>query len=326
MMTKAIISGDITKVNEFISSGMDMNSWVPCMYYKPLDIAVHIRHVEICRVLISLGVEKNSRLLYHLFNNDRHRSDCLNGRSETYGTLCLEYCSKMSDYSIPLYNPPEDARIEVLKLLFSNDAFRAESINAINECDILLTSTRQCLIQETKLLLEAGANPNLQEKYAGNTPLHIAADKGNFELCKMLLEFNANPNVQDERFGCTPLHLAVSKGKFKICRMLLDYGADMHVKTTSHQTTPIDICRYKQIRDYMIQLQTMRSEMKRAHPDEDDDNSNDDDNQDDDGEEELNSDVRSGMKRAHPDEDDDNSNDDDNKDDDGVEEIKKRIE
>ena len=270
----AIISGDSAKVNEYISSGMDMNF---CLYgyITPLELAAHIQHVEICQMLISQGVKLNFHILKEFLMNNAHQTHCLKGRSrESRHSLCLNFW--LSDYSFPLYNPPKDARCKILKLLLTNASFCAENINRresnrymfIHE-SLLQVSTDHLLIQETKLLLEAGANPNLE----------------------------------DSRIGVTPLHIAVRKGNFELCKMLLDYGADMDIDTAINKKTPFDLCTNKQIKDYMIQLKTFRSEMRRAHPDEDDDNCNDDDNQDDDGEEELNSVVRSGVKRAHPDED-----------------------
>lgn len=59
------------------------------------------------------------------------------------------------------------------------------------------------------LLLEYGANPNMQD-YNGNTPLHLAACTHHIRVITLLLRFGANVTTTDS-FGKTPLHLALSR-------------------------------------------------------------------------------------------------------------------
>ncbi|MEC5030653.1 MAG: ankyrin repeat domain-containing protein [Oscillatoria sp. PMC 1051.18] len=51
--------------------------------------------------------------------------------------------------------------------------------------------------QIVKLLLEAGANPNLSEKDTGGTPLIYAAITGSLEIINLLLKFGADRNIRD---------------------------------------------------------------------------------------------------------------------------------
>ena len=44
------------------------------------------------------------------------------------------------------------------------------------------------------LLLENGANPNIQQEF-GETPMHIAASKGDYKVLKLLLLFHADPMI-----------------------------------------------------------------------------------------------------------------------------------
>ena len=46
-----------------------------------------------------------------------------------------------------------------------------------------------------------------------NTPLHIAARRGDIRVLMTLLKNGANPNIADSR-GQTPLHYAIRYGKF----------------------------------------------------------------------------------------------------------------
>ena len=66
----------------------------------------------------------------------------------------------------------------------------------------------------------AGANVNAASK-SGQTPLHLAAERGSHELCSILIESGgANPNLQDLD-GNTPLHLAVRSRQVYTIRRLI---------------------------------------------------------------------------------------------------------
>ena len=58
----------------------------------------------------------------------------------------------------------------------------------------------------------------------GNTPLHIAAERGHILITKLLLKYNASACCQNLK-GQTPLHLA-AKGYTNICQLLLKAGGD----------------------------------------------------------------------------------------------------
>lgn len=49
-------------------------------------------------------------------------------------------------------------------------------------------------VDASKLLIELGANPNIQNKL-GETPLHKAADSGLGRIAKILLKAKADPNL-----------------------------------------------------------------------------------------------------------------------------------
>jgi ankyrin repeat protein len=69
-------------------------------------------------------------------------------------------------------------------------------------------------------LIEEGANINSTNKYK-NTPLHIAALKGNNELAKILIKKGANYKTQN-KYYFTPLHLAAANGYENIVKLLIN--------------------------------------------------------------------------------------------------------
>ena len=80
-------------------------------------------------------------------------------------------------------------------------------------------------------LLSAKADVNLCTREI-TPPLFNAIFFGNFEFTKLLLENGANANLQDH-CGTTPLHCAVravAGNREQIIKLLLDNGADLKIK------------------------------------------------------------------------------------------------
>ncbi|WP_341812360.1 ankyrin repeat domain-containing protein [Wolbachia endosymbiont (group A) of Conops quadrifasciatus] len=91
-------------------------------------------------------------------------------------------------------------------------------------------------------LLEAGADPNIQDN-KGKTPLHdTALYHCKYEDVDCLLGLHANPNIQD-REGKTPLHYyaayCTSRSR-KIMDLLVKSGADLSIKDNDGKT-PLQI-------------------------------------------------------------------------------------
>ena len=94
----------------------------------------------------------------------------------------------------------------------------------------LSISSHNCFLDGMKLLIERGANINLQDDF-GRTPLHLvcenAANSANdhHDLLDYLLQNGANPCIQDLN-GSTPLHIAASKGCVVCINKLMQHKAE----------------------------------------------------------------------------------------------------
>ncbi|XP_078656243.1 uncharacterized protein LOC144902593 [Branchiostoma floridae x Branchiostoma belcheri] len=64
----------------------------------------------------------------------------------------------------------------------------------------------------------------MKRNVRGETPLHLAAIKGDTETVLLLLKEGADPNVRDNA-GWTPLHEASNHGHTSVAEVLLDHGA-----------------------------------------------------------------------------------------------------
>ncbi|MEZ0226517.1 MAG: ankyrin repeat domain-containing protein [Alphaproteobacteria bacterium] len=78
--------------------------------------------------------------------------------------------------------------------------------------------------------LKAGANPDLKDTQTGFTySLIIAIVHARRDILRLLLKYGANVEVIDETTGDTPLLVAARKGEADIVEALLDKGARMDV-------------------------------------------------------------------------------------------------
>ncbi len=80
-------------------------------------------------------------------------------------------------------------------------------------------TTRQ--LQYLDLFIKYGANLNQQDKQ-GKTPLHLAVQKENIDVCKKLLFNGARPDLKDKK-GETPYSLAQREPKSKIAKFFKYY-------------------------------------------------------------------------------------------------------
>ena len=55
----------------------------------------------------------------------------------------------------------------------------------------------------------------------GDTPLHLAAKSGHFEVCKLIIENTEDINSKND-FGRTPIHEAASCGHFEVSKLIIE--------------------------------------------------------------------------------------------------------
>jgi ankyrin repeat protein len=83
----------------------------------------------------------------------------------------------------------------------------------------LNTNTQADPLTQLRLLLKARAEPNVVD-HRGQTPLHVAASKGNAGAVAALLNGGARPFTQD-MFGSTPLLEACRMGQDSVITLMV---------------------------------------------------------------------------------------------------------
>ncbi|HKO96672.1 MAG TPA: ankyrin repeat domain-containing protein [Pyrinomonadaceae bacterium] len=114
------------------------------------------------------------------------------------------------------------AAILVVRPELEVNAQGSDGLTALSQYVIRNETTR------VQNLLERGANPNLRDG-EDDTPLHLAAQRGNIEIVRLLLAKGADVNAKN-KVGGTPLMWAGVYGHEEVGRALLEKGADPTLK------------------------------------------------------------------------------------------------
>lgn len=89
--------------------------------------------------------------------------------------------------------------------------------------------------ENTRKLIEQGADLEAKDPGTGASVLHYAVMRGNPEILQFLLGRGVDVNSRT-RNGTTPLHTAVLYNRYEVAEMLLNKGADVGAKSTSGAT------------------------------------------------------------------------------------------
>lgn len=83
-----------------------------------------------------------------------------------------------------------------------------------------------------RILLEAGANPNVPDPVLNLTVTHDAAREGFIKTVQVLVDHGADPNLVDG-LGNLPLHLAAREGHLDVVKLLI--GCTANPRATNNE-------------------------------------------------------------------------------------------
>jgi len=86
--------------------------------------------------------------------------------------------------------------------------------------------------------------------------LHFAAWGSLLEMAQLLLECGANPDIQDY-LGRTPLHTAALHGNMDVAVLLVEGGASLAI-IDHEKKTPLDLCKEKSMRAALLAAKARR--------------------------------------------------------------------
>ncbi|MCJ1433382.1 hypothetical protein MMC27_002742 [Xylographa pallens] len=91
------------------------------------------------------------------------------------------------------------------------------------------------------LLLKKGASIDGSTNDMGETSLHVACSNGSLGIAKMILRSKPDTCHITDLFGNTPLHSAAAFGNVEVVKLLLDHGADYNAITKATHETPLHL-------------------------------------------------------------------------------------
>jgi hypothetical protein len=122
--------------------------------------------------------------------------------------------------------------IEMVRVLL--DAGANPNIRDEGKNTALLMLNEECTVEMIKLLLDAGAKVNVKDE-EGMRPLMIAAEFESSEVLQVLLNAGAKVNKRDNE-GRAALMIAVKEGRLESVRALLAAGANVSLKDKTGKT------------------------------------------------------------------------------------------
>ena len=127
--------------------------------------------------------------------------------------------------------------IDSVVLLLRHGA-RASGWGTSNDEDPLWDAVRRNQVEAVRLLLAAGAEPNLKDD-EGYSPLRICVQKGYLEMARLLLLCGATKTIHEAGgggSGMNALGMAAYWLNIDMVRLLLAHGADPHVEDSDGWT------------------------------------------------------------------------------------------
>ena len=151
-----------------------------------------------------------------------------------------------------LYCGSNYGRDEAVKLLLKAGANPNLAIaDGVTPLCIAIQNRRSAIV---RMLLQADADPNVQRKSDGTTPLYVAAENGFTEMVSILLEAKANPNLQVD-YGATALFVAAQNGHTSTVRALLRAKANSNIHKDNGVTPLFMAARYNHFEVAKLLLQ-----------------------------------------------------------------------
>ncbi|TDG36960.1 ankyrin repeat domain-containing protein [Pedobacter changchengzhani] len=209
-LEEQIEAGNIQAVKDILLQNPSLAQQVTSQKISPLLLACYYQKQEIANIVVEF--------IDHLTLFEA----CAVGKFDDATLLIFQHPNQINSFSddgftplgLACYFAHEDlARFLVLKGADVN----VSSKNGFNVFPIH-SAVAANNINITKMLLDAGAYPNVCQK-AGLTPLHTAAQMGNIEIIILLLEHGADVSLRMEG-GKLPADLASEKGFNEIAEIL----------------------------------------------------------------------------------------------------------
>lgn len=196
---EAVRMGNVSRALALLESGADPNIHSP--YDAPLHVAARLGQPELVIALLEAGADIE-----------------LSGYGGAH----------------PLHAATLAGQKKIVSILLDRGA-RVDALDNVGRTPLLtFVSGETADTGSLKLLLAAGADPNLVDAPSHLYALDYAAMLGRLDEIVLLVAAGADVNVKDSLYGKSPLHYAtgcdVLHGGQEVVKFLIDHGADVNAK------------------------------------------------------------------------------------------------
>jgi ankyrin repeat protein len=211
---------NLTKVQELIVSGADINKGRSVGNSTPLFIASSSGYTSIVKTLINAGADVNRGSPTPLY------MACFFGYTEVVKELIdagADLNIPNDDGLTPLFNACYRGHIEIANMLVHAGADINKALNG---------ALNNNYPEVVEMLISAGADVNQTMTDDGETPLYIASKKGYTDVIKILIDAGADVNKAIVYNGATPVYIASINNNPEVVKMLISAGADVNKEFT----------------------------------------------------------------------------------------------
>ncbi|XP_022786816.1 serine/threonine-protein phosphatase 6 regulatory ankyrin repeat subunit A-like isoform X3 [Stylophora pistillata] len=252
----AITTGNVEDLKEFLDDGYldeDLLETKSENGETPLHIAIKLKSVEICKILVQGGaktetkaVRDGSTLLHQTCmagqldaSNALIKKGVLVHMPNKSGSLCIHEAAKKGHLGLvrmliergvpvnfqnkrkytPLHLAALSKKHQVVQLLIGHGAEVTAIGGLAKETPLHMAAKVKGGEKVVDVLIKSGADPDTA-KDNGERALHLAARCGNLEVVNILLRENTEV-ARRSKSGDTPLHFACQNGHFQIVEALI---------------------------------------------------------------------------------------------------------
>src|SRR4030095_949380 len=206
-----------------------------------LQAAAHCQHISIARLF--LAQEKQKIVDFNIKKGMSKRTPLHIAVCNQYPGMVALFCKNserfinVQSYSgnTPLFtaitvsnNKDFDAKIKIIKILLSAGANPNIQMRVSQSTALIAAVSEQLNCSIIELILEKGARINMRNQY-GNTALIVATMLDNYNVMELLCKYNADISIQNNNKE-TALRKAVEKNNLMMMNLLLKNNTFINIK------------------------------------------------------------------------------------------------
>lgn len=210
----AVLKSNVEKVREYLDRGIDINREVPGEY--PLFVASKAGHPEMVKVLLEAGADVNQKddeqeTILHWLGHLGHQESHLEVVKILVQEPKIDINSQDNEGNTPLHLASFSGNTKIVKVLAQMPGIKINAKNQNGWTPFLAATAVVVRLEIVKYLAQIpGINLEARNN-EGKNVLHLASQKGKWEVVDFLKEILPNlKGVQDDS-GATPKQLAQIK-------------------------------------------------------------------------------------------------------------------